>query len=135
MAPWISWTASSLHHLRHSAPHEPELPRGHGEIRWQLSSLLSRRTVLKILVFSSALTSIQIKSELEKVAGKEITDEAIQDAIKVYNKNRAARRKFVELAKRALRCHSQPSVLQCCALLLYGETGIHREAGRIERRA
>ena len=39
-----------------------------------------------------------VKKELEKVAGKEITNEAIQDAIKVYNKSRAARRKFVELA-------------------------------------
>ncbi len=34
-----------------------------------------------------------VKKELEKVAGKEITNEAIQDAIKVYNKSRAARRK------------------------------------------
>lgn len=41
---------------------------------------------------------ITVKKELEKVAGKEITDEAIKDAIRVYNKSRAARRKFVELA-------------------------------------
>ncbi len=39
-----------------------------------------------------------VRKELEKVAGKEITDEAIQDAIKVYNKSRAARRAFVRLA-------------------------------------
>lgn len=39
-----------------------------------------------------------VKRDLEKVAGHEITDEAIQDAIQVYNKSRAARRKFVELA-------------------------------------
>ena len=39
-----------------------------------------------------------VKKELEKVAGKEMTDEAIQDAIKVYNKARAARRTFVKLA-------------------------------------
>ncbi len=39
-----------------------------------------------------------VKGELEKIAGKEITSEAIQDAIKVYNKSRAARRNFVKLA-------------------------------------
>lgn len=39
-----------------------------------------------------------VKRDLEKVAGHEITDEAIKEAIKVYNKSRAARRKFAELA-------------------------------------
>ena len=39
-----------------------------------------------------------VKKELEKLSGKEITNEAIQDAIKVYNKSRAARREFVKLA-------------------------------------
>lgn len=39
-----------------------------------------------------------VKGELEKIAGKEITNEAIWDAIKVYNKSRAARRNFVKLA-------------------------------------
>lgn len=39
-----------------------------------------------------------IKRELEEVAGAPITDEALADAIKVYNRSRAARRKFVELA-------------------------------------
>lgn len=39
-----------------------------------------------------------IKKELEKIAGKEITNDDIQNAIKVYNESRAARRKFVNLA-------------------------------------
>ncbi len=39
-----------------------------------------------------------IKKELEKIASKAITPEALQDAIKVYNKSRAARREFVKLA-------------------------------------
>lgn len=39
-----------------------------------------------------------IKKELEKITGEEISNDTIQNAIKVYNKSRAARRKFVELA-------------------------------------
>ena len=39
-----------------------------------------------------------VKEELEKVYGHEITADAIRDAIKVYNKSRAARRAFVKLA-------------------------------------
>ena len=39
-----------------------------------------------------------IKKQLEAIAGHEITGEAIQDAIRVYNRSRAARRKFVKLA-------------------------------------
>lgn len=39
-----------------------------------------------------------IKTELEKIAGAPITDAALSDAIKVYNKSRAARRAFVKLA-------------------------------------
>lgn len=39
-----------------------------------------------------------VKSELEKIAGTPITDEALRDAIKVMNKSRAARRQFVKLA-------------------------------------
>ena len=39
-----------------------------------------------------------IKKELEKIASKAITPEALQDATKVYNKSRAARREFVKLA-------------------------------------
>ena len=39
-----------------------------------------------------------VKKELEKIAGREITNEDIQNAIKVYNESRAARRKFVKLA-------------------------------------
>lgn len=39
-----------------------------------------------------------VKKELEKITGREITNDDIQNAIKVYNESRAARRKFVKLA-------------------------------------
>lgn len=39
-----------------------------------------------------------VKRDLEDVCGHEISNESIQDAIKVYNKARAARRAFVKLA-------------------------------------
>ena len=39
-----------------------------------------------------------VKADLEKICGHEITNEAILDAIKVYNQSRAARREFVKLA-------------------------------------
>ena len=39
-----------------------------------------------------------IKTELEKIAGKTITDDDLRAAIKVMNKNRAARRAFVQLS-------------------------------------
>ncbi|WP_312634670.1 (R)-2-hydroxyglutaryl-CoA dehydratase subunit beta [Oscillibacter sp.] len=39
-----------------------------------------------------------IKTELEKISGAPITDEALRETIKVYNRSRAARREFVKLA-------------------------------------
>ena len=39
-----------------------------------------------------------VKNKLQEIAGKEITDEDIRNAIKVYNASRAARREFVKLA-------------------------------------
>lgn len=39
-----------------------------------------------------------IRKNLEEVCGHEISDDSIKDAIKVYNKSRAARREFVKLA-------------------------------------
>ena len=39
-----------------------------------------------------------VRKELDKIAGHEMTDEDIRAAIKVYNKARAARREFVKLA-------------------------------------
>ena len=39
-----------------------------------------------------------VKEELEKIAGRKITNDDIQNATKVYNESRAARRKFVKLA-------------------------------------
>lgn len=38
-----------------------------------------------------------VKKDLEEIAGREITKEDIQNAIKVYNKSRAARRQFTKL--------------------------------------
>lgn len=45
----------------------------------------------------------EVKEKLEKIAGKEITNEALQNAIVVYNKSRAARRRFTDLAA----CHPE----------------------------
>jgi benzoyl-CoA reductase/2-hydroxyglutaryl-CoA dehydratase subunit BcrC/BadD/HgdB len=39
-----------------------------------------------------------VKKSLETIAGRAITDGDLKDAIRVYNENRAARRKFVKLA-------------------------------------
>ena len=41
---------------------------------------------------------MHVKGELEKIAGKTITDDDLRAAIKVMNRNRAARRAFVKLA-------------------------------------
>ena len=41
---------------------------------------------------------MHVKSELEKISGNTITDEALRDAIKVMNRSRKARREFVKLA-------------------------------------
>ena len=41
---------------------------------------------------------MHVKNELEKISGAPISDEALRNAIKVYNKSRAARRKFSKLA-------------------------------------
>lgn len=39
-----------------------------------------------------------IKKQLEEISGNEITDEALKNAIEVYNESRIARREFVKLA-------------------------------------
>jgi bcr-type benzoyl-CoA reductase subunit C len=39
-----------------------------------------------------------VRNKLSEIAGKEITDESIQKAIKIYNESRNARRKFIQLA-------------------------------------
>ena len=41
---------------------------------------------------------MHVKSELEKISGAAITDDALRQAIKVMNRSRAARREFVKLA-------------------------------------
>lgn len=40
----------------------------------------------------------RVKSEIEKIAGKEITEEELQNSIEIYNKHRKAMREFSELA-------------------------------------
>jgi bcr-type benzoyl-CoA reductase subunit C len=40
----------------------------------------------------------KVKAQLEEIAGHKISDDKLQDAIKVYNKARTAKRKFVKLA-------------------------------------
>lgn len=52
------------------------------------------------------------KDELEKICGVKVTDEALKEAFKVYNENRAEKRRFVKLAathpqtiKASDRCH------------------------------
>ena len=40
----------------------------------------------------------RVRKQLEEIAGAPITDEAIREAIKVYNRSRAARRRFAKLA-------------------------------------
>lgn len=40
----------------------------------------------------------KVKKELENISGQEISDKAFQNAIRVYNKSRTARREFVRLA-------------------------------------
>ncbi|WP_066924893.1 (R)-2-hydroxyglutaryl-CoA dehydratase subunit beta [Murdochiella massiliensis] len=41
---------------------------------------------------------LNVKEQLEEIAGGKITDEALKNAIKVYNQSRAERRRFVKLA-------------------------------------
>lgn len=41
---------------------------------------------------------VNVRRELEKIAGAPITDEAIRASIRVYNRSRAARREFVKMA-------------------------------------
>lgn len=40
----------------------------------------------------------KVKAQLEEIAGKEITDEAVEEAIKVYNASKKALQEFVEVA-------------------------------------
>lgn len=40
----------------------------------------------------------KVKKQLEEISGREITDEAVEDAIKLYNKSKILMKEFVELA-------------------------------------
>ena len=87
------------HHLRHPAPHEPEHPRGHGASK--LPCIFLAHPQYRKPAFGLQFTVDQymhVKAELEKIAGKAITDDDLRAAIKVMNRSRAARRAFVKLA-------------------------------------
>ena len=65
-----------------------------------------------------------VKKALEEIAGKEITKEALQDAIKVYNKSRAARREFCKLANEHCDCitaNKRNAVLKASYFMLKDE--------------
>ena len=78
-----------------------------------------------------------IKTELEKIFNsKTITDDDLRAAIKVMNKNRAARRAFVTTGQRALRCGLRCEALRRAACrLVHGARRLCGEAGGPERRA
>ncbi len=65
-----------------------------------------------------------VKKDLEKIAGHSISDEKIQEAIKVYNQSRSARRKFVKLAGQhpdIISAKSRSTVLKSAYFMLKDE--------------
>lgn len=65
-----------------------------------------------------------IKNALEKISGEAITDEAINEAIKVYNASREARREFVKLAgmhPEAISAVNRSAVLKASYFMLKDE--------------
>ena len=72
---------------------------------------------------------MHVKSELEKIAGKEITDDDLRAAIKVMNRSRAARRAFVKLASEhcdVISAVSRSAVLRAAWFM---EPTVYAEAG------
>ena len=66
----------------------------------------------------------EVKEQLEKIAGKTITNEALKEAVVVYNKSRAARRRFTELAAchpEAVSAVSRSAVLKASYFMLKDE--------------
>lgn len=66
----------------------------------------------------------RIKGQLEEIAGKEITDEKMYNAFKVYNESRAARREFIELAGKhsdVISAVSRSAVLKSAFFMLKDE--------------
>jgi len=65
-----------------------------------------------------------VKTKLEEIAGHSITDEKLQNAIKVYNKSRVARRRFVQLAGQhpdVISAVSRSAVLKSAYFMLKDE--------------
>lgn len=65
-----------------------------------------------------------VKEQLEEIAGTEITDEALMNAIKVYNQSRAERRRFVKLAgehPEAVSAVNRSAVLKASYFMLKDE--------------
>lgn len=66
----------------------------------------------------------RIKNQLEEIAGKEITDEKMYNAFKVYNESRVARREFIELAGKhsdVISAVSRSAVLKSAFFMLKDE--------------
>lgn len=71
-----------------------------------------------------------VKKELEKISGKEITDEEILKSIKVYNASRKARREFVKLASEhcdVIKPTGRSAVLKAAFFMLKDEYTVKLE--------
>ena len=67
---------------------------------------------------------LNVKEQLEEIAGGKITDEALKNAIKVYNQSRAERRRFVKLAgehPEAVSAVNRSAVLKASYFMLKDE--------------
>lgn len=65
-----------------------------------------------------------VKEQLEEIAGAKITDEALKNAIKVYNQSRSERRRFVKLAgehPEAVSAVNRSAVLKASYFMLKDE--------------
>jgi len=65
-----------------------------------------------------------IKKELEKISGAPITDDAIREAIKVFNRSRAARREFAKLAGQhpdVISARARSTVFRSCWFMIKDE--------------
>ncbi|OCN03062.1 2-hydroxyglutaryl-CoA dehydratase [Clostridium sp. W14A] len=80
----------------------------------------------------------KIRAELDEVSGHKTTDEEIQNAIKVYNRSRAARREFVKLAgahPEAVSAVMRSGVLKASYFMLKDEYADKLEALNAELKA
>lgn len=80
----------------------------------------------------------KIRKELDEVSGHQMTDEDIQNAIKIYNRSRAARRAFVKLAgehPEAVSAVMRSGVLKASYFMLKDEYADQLEALNAELKA